>query len=197
MYRSFGTWSNLPFPSQLSFPNVTAVCVDDSGIVFAAFENYLNIGFGVYFTRDSGATWTYAGLDSALVTSLVSFGDSTYALTSNAGAFYVGKNPLLTGVRRPSAEPSSFTLLQNYPNPFNPTTIISYQIPAACRVSLKIYDVLGREVATVVNGVQTQGLHEVAFDGSHFASGVYFYRLEATSEDGKDFVSTRKLMLIK
>ncbi len=197
IYRSSNSWINLALPTQLSFPGISAVCIDDSGIVFAAFTTYPNIGHGVYFTRDNGANWVYAGLDSIYVTTLTSFGDSTYALTYDAGAFYVGKNPPLTGVRQKSSEANTFSLSQNYPNPFNPSTVISYQLSVNSRVALKVYDVLGRVLATLVYGVQTAGKHSVTFDASRFASGVYFYRLEAKSEDGKSFVSTKKLMLIK
>jgi len=89
--------------------------------------------------------------------------------------------------------PTKYSLGQNYPNPFNPSTTISYQLPvAAGHVSLKVYDVLGREVATLVNEQKAPGNYEVKFDGSKLASGVYIYRIEA----GK-FSDTKKLLLIK
>jgi len=89
--------------------------------------------------------------------------------------------------------PTQFALEQNYPNPFNPSTVISYQLPvAAGHVSLKVYDILGREVATLVNEQKAPGNYEVKFDGSKLASGVYIYRIEA----GK-FSDTKKLLLIK
>ena len=81
-----------------------------------------------------------------------------------------------------------YELSQNYPNPFNPTTIISYQLPKDGHVSLKVYDVLGREVATLVDANQTVGRYNVNFDGSRLASGVYFYRLTSGS-----YVSTKKM----
>ncbi len=88
--------------------------------------------------------------------------------------------------------PRTFELGQNYPNPFNPTTVISYQLPVASEVSLKVYDVLGREVATLVNARQEAGRYSVPFNAASFASGVYFYRLQAGQ-----FVQTRKMMLVK
>ena len=92
--------------------------------------------------------------------------------------------------------PQEFTLSQNYPNPFNPSTKIEYSLEKAAQVSLKVYNVLGVEVATLVNGRQEAGSYTVPFNTSKgtlgLASGVYFYRLEAGS-----FVSTKKLILIK
>ncbi len=88
--------------------------------------------------------------------------------------------------------PKQFTLAQNYPNPFNPTTLITYQLPVASEVSLKIYDALGREVATLVNGRQEAGLYTQPFNAANLSSGIYFYRLQAGN-----FVATKKMMLVK
>ena len=85
-----------------------------------------------------------------------------------------------------------FQLLQNYPNPFNPTTDIEYDLPSKVRVSLKVYDVLGQEIATLYSGQQDAGEHVVTFNGDRFASGVYFYRLQAGG-----YTSVKKMMLIK
>ncbi|MCS6989585.1 MAG: FG-GAP-like repeat-containing protein [Chloroherpetonaceae bacterium] len=88
--------------------------------------------------------------------------------------------------------PRTFELSQNYPNPFNPTTTIAYQLPVASEVRLKVYDVLGREVATLVSGRQEAGRYQAQFNASRLASGVYFYRLQAGS-----FAETKKMMLVK
>jgi hypothetical protein len=88
--------------------------------------------------------------------------------------------------------PASYSLSQNYPNPFNPTTNIKYSITQQAQVSLKIFDVLGREVQTLVNQNQKAGSYAVNFNASRLASGVYIYRLEAG-----DFVKSMKMMLIK
>jgi hypothetical protein len=88
--------------------------------------------------------------------------------------------------------PKTFALEQNYPNPFNPVTVIKYQLPSAEKVSVKVFDILGKEVATLVNENKQPGYYEVSFDASNLASGLYFYRIEAGS-----FVETKKMMLIK
>jgi len=88
--------------------------------------------------------------------------------------------------------PKEYELYQNYPNPFNPTTNIRFDIPKDILVSIKIYDILGREVKTLVNEFKNAGSYLVSFDGSEFASGVYFYRIQAGS-----FVNVKRMILIK
>lgn len=88
--------------------------------------------------------------------------------------------------------PSEFNLSQNYPNPFNPVTLIKYQVPEASMVSIKIYDVIGREIAVLVNEVKNPGNYQVSFESKNLASGVYFYKMVAG-----DFSSVRKMNLLK
>ncbi|MGD0339994.1 MAG: T9SS type A sorting domain-containing protein [Bacteroidota bacterium] len=88
--------------------------------------------------------------------------------------------------------PSRYNLLQNYPNPFNPTTTITFHIPTSSHVTLAVYDLLGREVKTLVNKEMKPGNYKVTFDGTNLGSGVYVYRLGAG-----EFVQTRKLLLLK
>ncbi len=88
--------------------------------------------------------------------------------------------------------PSEYSLFQNYPNPFNPATSIRYTVPTAGLVQLKVYDILGREVANLVDGNREAGYYEVNFDGSNLASGLYLYRISAVN-----FVSTKKMLMVK
>ena len=99
-----------------------------------------------------------------------------------------------TGISTSSANhtPQKYSLSQNYPNPFNPSTQISYQVPSSSRVSLKVFDVLGREVATLVNEVKPAGTYTATFNANSIPSGVYFYRLQSGS-----FTETKRLVLIK
>ncbi len=90
--------------------------------------------------------------------------------------------------------PRAFVLEQNYPNPFNPSTVIGYRVKGSGYgvVTLKVCDILGRDVAVLVNEKKVPGSYEVKFDGSHLSSGVYFYRLNT-----EQFVETRKMILMK
>lgn len=106
-----------------------------------------------------------------------------------------------TSVERiPFIGPLRFELSQNYPNPFNPSTTIRFQVPYASLVTLKLFDALGRAVATMVNRELAPGSYETTLDGSGLASGIYFYRLQArqiSDRQAGDFVQTRKLILQK
>jgi hypothetical protein len=101
---------------------------------------------------------------------------------------------LVTAVSHSSDDrrPESFGLEQNYPNPFNPTTVVTYQLPAASDVKLVVYDLLGREVALLVNERKTPGSYDVKFDAIGLPSGAYFYRLTAGN-----FVHTHKMILVR
>ena len=83
-------------------------------------------------------------------------------------------------------------MLQNYPNPFNPSTTIKFQIPNSSFVNLKVYDVLGNEVATLVNEEKPAGTYQLSFDASNLSSGIYFYKLQAGN-----IVETKKMILLK
>ena len=127
---------------------------------------------------------------NAVSVTLPPFGTAIFTLSTTPDAVVI-QNPLSTPAEEQPV-PKTFVLEQNYPNPFNPTTTIRYQLPQSATVSLKIYDVLGREVQTLVNERQAAGQYSVPFNADGLASGVYFYRLQAGS-----FVQTKKMMLIK
>jgi hypothetical protein len=88
--------------------------------------------------------------------------------------------------------PEKFKLYQNYPNPFNPTTIIKFEIAEPAQVSLRVYDILGREVATIVNEPRRAGVHTEQFDARNLSTGIYFYRLTAGSH-----TATKRMALIR
>ncbi len=96
------------------------------------------------------------------------------------------------GVAEQTSQPLAYALSQNFPNPFNPSTLIGYLLPGAGPVRLTVYDILGREVATLVDGIQQPGPHEARFDGGGLSSGVYLYRLQTAG-----FVQQKKMILQK
>lgn len=99
---------------------------------------------------------------------------------------------IITEVRGEEIHPTAFKLEQNYPNPFNPSTKISWQSPVNAHQTLKIYDVLGNEVTTLVNEYRSAGNFEIEFNASGLSSGIYFYQLKVG-----EFISTKKMVLIR
>lgn len=170
------------------------------------------------FSTDGGATWNYGGVLAGKKDKSEVFGHAAQLLeregnvvtahilyledsNTDVGPFsgVYSYDPLiyktftitLTDVED-NAKPVSFTLDQNYPNPFNPSTTIKFNLSGRSNVSLRVFDMLGREVATLVNGVREAGNHEVNFNASNLTSGLYIYKLEAGSQ-----TATRKMMLVK
>lgn len=101
-------------------------------------------------------------------------------------------DPNFTAVNETVVKPKEYNLSQNYPNPFNPTTQINYSVPKTSLVTIKVYDILGKEVATLVNKEKTAGNYPVQFNATSLSSGVYFYRLQAG-----DYIETKKMILLK
>ena len=136
------------------------------------------------------ALWDYTGSFTIKLFKSASYKLACLIYTAwvNAGS----PLPSATDIRSMENSKMSFQLMQNYPNPFNPSTKIQYAIGSRQLVTLKVFNMLGREVATIVNEEQKAGNYEVEFNASNFASGIYFYRLHAGS-----FVSTKKLILLK
>jgi photosystem II stability/assembly factor-like uncharacterized protein len=193
--RTGSTWAPISSPGGLLGNDAFVTAVDNSGALFAGFsyQNGFNYAWqGVYFTTNNGGSWTKVGLDGLAVRALIAYGDSVYAVTYTNGMYILSKTGSANGVKATSSNPNTFALSQNYPNPFNPTTMIEYQLKDKSFVTLTIFDVLGRRVATLVDGEQNGGSHSVPWDASSVASGVYFYRLKAG-----DFVETKKMLLMK
>ncbi len=171
----------------LTNSNVRALAVSDTNL-FAGTD-----GGGVFHSTNNGTSWSSfnTGLTNNVVNALLVSGTYLFAGTNDG----VWRRPLLdvTGVEDKNNEiPSKFTLEQNYPNPFNPSTTIIYSIPNLEFVTLKVFDVLGNEVATLVNEEKTVGSYEVEFNAANLSSGIYFYKLQTGS-----FVETKKMLLLK
>ncbi|HXF99221.1 MAG TPA: T9SS type A sorting domain-containing protein [Bacteroidota bacterium] len=175
--------------SGLGNQTVYALLVKDSLLIAGTASA------GVFVSRDSGTTWysVNQGLTNLQVVALAADNQYLYAGTLGSGVSKRLISQVLTDVEPISQNaPFQFQLEQNYPNPFNPSTTIRFEVGGWGFVSLKVYDVLGREVATLVNDVKLPGSYQVQWDASNFASGVYFYRLSAGQ-----FVQVRRLVLMK
>jgi hypothetical protein len=156
---------------------------------------------GIYMSKNRGSQWTLRnnGLPYLYPLSLAIIDETLFS--GIYGHSVWSNSTLITKVDEKEL-PTGFSLFQNYPNPFNPTTIIKYSISSLAlwervsegrvRVFLKVYDILGNEVTTLVNEEKPPGEYEVEFDGSKLSSGVYFYQLRAGS-----FIQTNKMILMR
>jgi hypothetical protein len=162
-----------------------------------------NKGFEVQ--RNSGEGYQVVGFVQGNGTSTSSHSYTFTDKNVNSGSYtyrlrqvdFSGKSEYSQEVSVSVELPKVYTLSQNYPNPFNPTTQISFNLAADSKVTLKIFDVLGQEVTTLLNGDMTAGAHNVNFDASKLTSGMYLYKIEAKGVDGTNFTAIKKMMLTK
>jgi hypothetical protein len=145
--------------------------MDEYSISFKASDFPASIGkkLGIWFDNITSESNSWLGLDNVRLI--------------NSG---------VTDVKTTKLNPIVYSLSQNYPNPFNPSTAIQYALKSSGKVRLSVYDVMGREVAALVDGVQNAGRYEVTFSGANLASGIYFYKLQTTNA-----VITKKMALVK
>ena len=182
---------------------ITASCVGAGGFI-DVFLDSLDTGTPIAECNisNTGSWSTFATFGARVMAPVSGNHDLYLRLYGNGGAGEIYRlqsmvfkgNPRPTSVRGSGTGqlPKRFELEQNYPNPFNPTTSIIYQLPVVSNVSLKVYDVLGREVRTLVAGRQNAGYYDVTFDAANLPSGVYFCRIKAGT-----FSGVRKLLLVK
>ncbi|WP_290660908.1 T9SS type A sorting domain-containing protein [Ignavibacterium sp.] len=167
-------------------------------------------------SNNFGSTWTtvkeqsYSGNSyTNIVASLSNFSQNNVILRIGAYTPYgntyfldditiADSTGFITGIGDNNTLPLEFQLEQNYPNPFNPVTTIRYSLPEESKVSLKVFNLLGQEVSELVNDTKSAGRHEVKFDASGLASGVYLYKINAVGKtNAKEFTVTKKLILLK
>lgn len=190
----YSVTSAIPFQSNSSFKNVAITPDDRWAFVVGNFEVAVISLDGDSVEQTLSATGQNVAVSPD--------GMHAYVTDEYNGELRVYKfiGPGTGIVDRPFAptQPGTIELLQNYPNPFNPSTMIRYRLSVLSRVSLQVYDVLGREVRTLINGeLRSPGRHEVELGASGLPSGIYFCRLTASNPDGSRNVSVRKLILLK
>jgi hypothetical protein len=201
----FSRWtvsgSSVPLPIQLASFSASVIRDKDVEVTWKTVSETNNYGFEIQRKRGTTGAWKKLGFVPAHGTTLdeqsyayldrsVTFGKYFYRI---AQIDLDGKSKTFPEIEViAGVNPSQFLLAQNYPNPFNPSSTIEYALPKPSYVTLRIYDMLGRLVQTLVDETQEAGLYQVQLNASGFASGVYFYRLTAGS-----FVDVKKLVLVR
>jgi spore coat protein H len=180
------TWVQKVSPVMV---NWKALYLEDSLRVFVAGE-----GGVIFFTPDGGAHWYRQYSADSHDLYALRFADTSYGIAvGNGGTILLtDESGTVTAMGTLARRPEAFRLEQNFPNPFNPTTGVNYELPVTSDVRLVVYDILGREVAVLVNEKQGPGRYEVRFGASGLASGVYLYRLTAGGS-----IQTRKMLLVR
>ena len=194
-----GTYSNFVFKSGNGMdwnPLNNGFIGLNVWILISSGSNLIGGGSsGVFFSWDNGANWRYRNegfSNQVSITSLAISGNNIFAGTWGNSVFRREISNLTVIQNINNNLPEEYSLFQNYPNPFNPSTNIKYVIASRMFVSLKVFDALGKEVATLVNEKQNPGTYEVTFDAVQLSSGVYFYKLIS-----EDFSETKKMILLK
>ena len=199
---SFGAEKEIAFGGSGS----PALTVNSAGEIYIAYPQYSVQQNGVFCAKsnDQGASFPVttfisgANADAKNPSIFVDAGDALYAVwtdvrSGNDDVYFAKGTITITDIaEEENIIPAQYELMQNYPNPFNPTTIIKYSIPQSQYVNLKVYDLLGREVISLIDEEVNAGSYEVELDGSSLTSGIYFYRLQSGT-----YSETKKLILMK
>jgi hypothetical protein len=143
----------------------------------------------------SGKTLLTQNDSISFIQGILYYAYSNYKICPRTNADFGTVIPV--GVKNISGVVKSYKLNQNYPNPFNPVTRISFSLPMYSKVTVKVYDILGRQIQTLVNENMNEGSFIIDFNGSELASGVYFARMTAVGRDGTNFADTKKMLLVK
>ena len=163
--------------------------------LFAGTSDILGNSGGVFLSNNNGINWTdvNSGLPNTGILALTISGTNLFAGTVNSGVWRRPLSEMITEVENERNEiPTQFSLTQNYPNPFNPSTKIRYSVPQSSNVKIKVFDILGNEIETLVNEEKLVGTYEITWSAQSLPSGVYFYKMQA---DG--FVEAKKIILLR
>jgi len=175
-------------------------------IKWSLVQSHQQENWDLYFSSDGGTTWEDLQLNMEnskftyiwTVPDLLTETARIKIVQDNAGAdyqdvsgdFIISDTP--ASIELPEKNPKAFALHANYPNPFNPSTIINYELPTTNDVNLSVYNSLGQIVVTLVSGKQEAGHHQVEWEATGFASGIYFYRIEAG-----EFQAVKRMVLLR
>ena len=172
-------------------------------LVDTVYRGYLYVAtdLGVMYSSNGGLHWSGLGegLPEVPVHDLELHSPTRklFAFTHGRSAYSIDISMLSSSNKTPIAAVKGFNLAQNYPNPFNPATTVQFTLPGVQFVTLKIYDAVGRKAATLVNQEFGAGTHSIRWNASSFASGIYFCRLETSTQGTKSFVATKKMLLLR
>ncbi len=180
------TWMKV---NSLNISYIYALTADASGKVYAS--SYTS---GVMVSSDNGSTWSSLGMSGYGVSTVIVNPSTSdiYAGTKEGVIYKISGNTQVTATDRTQEIPTTYQLSQNYPNPFNPTTTIQFAVPQASRITIRVFNAIGQEVAVLADQEYSAGVHKVNFDASRLASGMYIYQMI-----GKNLSITKKMMLLK
>jgi hypothetical protein len=183
-----------------------SLALDPNGAIYIAYPNVAGTENGIFCTKsnDQGNTFPVTAFINSVNANakdpsiFVDANDILYSVwtdnrSGTEGVYFSKGTITITNIGEKSGViPTHYELLQNYPNPFNPSTVIRYTLPVSGNISLKLFDVLGKEVAVLVNEHKAAGVYELEFNGAGLASGIYYYQITAGN-----YFATKKIALIK
>ena len=188
LYRSCDngiSWQDISIPD---FTAISCMIFNNSGYIFLADSN------GVFLSTDIGDNWTTlnTGLTETNILTLRIDNDG-YLFAGSASGYIFKSNQIISDFSESTTElPKSFNLFQNYPNPFNPSTSIRFSVPQRTQVQLKVYDIIGCEITTLINEELEAGSYDISFNADGISTGVYIYQLKAGT-----YINSKKMMLVR
>jgi photosystem II stability/assembly factor-like uncharacterized protein len=191
LYRSTNSGANWQLLNSLT-GFITAFTISGNNTIYAATSEAFPPIYNLHKSTDNGQTFNIVntGIGNIKINALSINQDGKLYAATNKGVYAEGVVSSSPGAQ--TSNPEKFRLFQNFPNPFNPVTRISFEIPDNSNVSLKVYDISGRQISTLLSGPMNKGLHTVDFDAGNFSSGIYLYVLESG-----DVYIARKMLLVK
>ena len=185
-------WHKYPDPGFFSTMLDIYLLKPNKGWIADAFEGIYSLKNDTLWGSQSSPSGNHGYTSIFMIDTLTGYAGGDIIIKTDDGG------GVITGINSQGEEiVSDYKLYQNYPNPFNPTTKINYELPFDSKVSIKLFDMIGREVAQIVNAAQTAGYYTVQFNGANLASGVYFYNIIAEGGNASKFVTTKKMVLVK